>query len=120
MKRDSRKGARSIHTCSHDGANVAPLLANASATVERTARGKTLITSTRQRSGCLQASANIGDHSPTSPDSASRSMSHISGIKLRSPLLVARSEIYGERSRQRVTRDRRASGPLFLRARKGR
>lgn len=77
---------QSVPTSSHEAASAAPLLANASATDERTTRGNTLMISTRRRSSCLQASAKIGDQSPTSPERASRSMSHMSGIRLRSPL----------------------------------
>lgn len=75
-------------TFSHQGASTASLLANASATIERDTRGKTLIISTRRRSACLQASANIGDQRFTSPDCESRSMSHNKGISPRSPLHV--------------------------------
>lgn len=75
-------------TSSHEAANAAPLLAKASATEDRTTRGNTLMISTRRRSSCLHASAKIGDQSPTSPERASRSMSHMSGIRPRSPLLL--------------------------------
>lgn len=42
----------------------------------------------RRSPWCLHASVKIGAHNPTSPDRASSSISHIIGIKLRSPLLI--------------------------------